>query len=265
MNDLGESNSQLIGAWSYFANRVSGGVVEELGGVTAAFCRVPIAFFNIAFLVEPVSGPEEWEDRLRRACVWCERQNVPWLFCCAESAGQAVPGALERALERAGLAPMMPLTGMIADELLPPARRLPELEYHLARDPQTTRWMGLLNQQAYGMPADSGLEGDFNDAVFGPDAYGVVGWHDGAPVSCTATILVAGRLYVAYVATPPQHQRRGYAEAVMRRSLEEAARERGWRRSVLHATDAGRPVYARMGYRAVERYMLYSRADSAAH
>ncbi len=119
--------------------------------------------------------------------------------------------------------------------------------------------MGTLNAMAYGMPVESDRGGDFNEAIFGPEAYGVVGRLEGKPVTCGATFVVDERLYVGYVATLPEHQRRGYAEAVMRRSLEEAARERGWRRSVLHATEAGRPVYAKMGHRGVEQYTLYAR------
>jgi GNAT superfamily N-acetyltransferase len=53
------------------------------------------------------------------------------------------------------------------------------------------------------------------------------------------------------VATDPRHQRRGYGEAAMRRSLEVAAERHGERPTFLHATGAGRPLYERMGYSAV--------------
>ena len=79
----------------------------------------------------------------------------------------------------------------------------------------------------------------------------VVGWTGGKPASGAAVMMVDGHRYVALVATDPAHQRRGYAEAAMRRALDVAAERHGAVPSFLHATDAGRPIYARMGYAPV--------------
>ena len=68
---------------------------------------------------------------------------------------------------------------------------------------------------------------------------------------------VDGYRYVALVATAPAHRRRGYADAVMRHALEAAASAYGERPTVLHATDAGRPVYERMGYTPISTHTLY--------
>jgi predicted acetyltransferase len=59
------------------------------------------------------------------------------------------------------------------------------------------------------------------------------------------------------VATEPAHQRRGYAEASMRHALEVASKRHGERPSFLHATDAGRPIYARMGYDTVATHTAF--------
>ena len=64
-------------------------------------------------------------------------------------------------------------------------------------------------------------------------------------------------LAVALVATAPAQRRRGYAEAVMRRALEVAASTHGDCPTVLHATDAGRPIYARMGYAPISTHTLF--------
>jgi predicted GNAT family acetyltransferase len=72
--------------------------------------------------------------------------------------------------------------------------------------------------------------------------------------------MVDGLRYVALVATHPEHQRRGYADAAMRRALEVAAAAKGKCPTFLHATEAGRPVYTRMGYRAVSHHTLYMEA-----
>ena len=51
----------------------------------------------------------------------------------------------------------------------------------------------------------------------------------------------------------------------MRRSLEVAARRHGMRPTVLHATEAGRPVYARMGYRTIANHVAFVEGAPAAH
>jgi predicted acetyltransferase len=77
--------------------------------------------------------------------------------------------------------------------------------------------------------------------------------------------MVDGLRYVAMVATEPAHQRRGYGQAVMQQALVTAAARHGATASVLHATDAGRPVYQRMGYRAISTHSLYMDKALAVH
>ncbi len=61
---------------------------------------------------------------------------------------------------------------------------------------------------------------------------------------------------MALVATDPVHRRRGYADAAMRRALEVAAAAHGALPTLLHATDAGRPVYERMGYSPIATHTM---------
>jgi predicted GNAT family acetyltransferase len=84
----------------------------------------------------------------------------------------------------------------------------------------------------------------------------VVGISDGRPVCSAAVMMVDGHRYVALVATEPGQQRRGFADAAMRRALENAASAHGEAPTVLHATEAGRPVYERMGYSKISTHTL---------
>ena len=92
---------------------------------------------------------------------------------------------------------------------------------------------------------------------FWKDHVPVVGWTGGKPASGAAVMMVDGLRYVALVATDPAHQRRGYAEAAMRRALDVAAERHGDVPSFLHATDAGRPIYERMGYTTVTTHTIF--------
>jgi GNAT superfamily N-acetyltransferase len=82
-------------------------------------------------------------------------------------------------------------------------------------------------------------------------------------VSTATAYAVGDVLYVAMVATLPGHGRKGYGELVMREALRLAGEARGpgaraGARATLHASEAGRPVYAAMGYEEVAHFVLLS-------
>lgn len=259
LTDLQLSDSQYITAWSRFANNHPLGTVERLDGVTAIFAGVPMPFFNLLFPDAAFDTAAELTARLRSGMEWAATRNVPWLAAlnCGWFANES-QGRPEEVAAGLGLAPQIALKGMIADELEAVTRPAPELEYRPARDAETRRAMVEINWQAYGMPAGGGTMDLDTEAIWAKPSYGVVGYAGGKPVTCSATFLVDGCLYVGWVATLPEHQRKGYGDAVMRRSLDEAANDHGPRRSVLHATPAGFPVYEKMGYRTVCDYTLYA-------
>jgi GNAT superfamily N-acetyltransferase len=99
----------------------------------------------------------------------------------------------------------------------------------------------------------------------GEGAFAVIGYAGAEPVATAITYVLEGILFVAFVATLPGHQRKGYAEAVMRRSLEAASRATGLSRTVLHATPAGQSVYERMGYHSTTPFTMYLRPPQGAH
>ena len=67
-------------------------------------------------------------------------------------------------------------------------------------------------------------------------------------------------LYAALVATVPEARGKGYADATLRRSLHRAHEATGFTRTILHATEAGYPVYKRLGYRVAAGFTCYKRA-----
>jgi GNAT superfamily N-acetyltransferase len=74
----------------------------------------------------------------------------------------------------------------------------------------------------------------------------------------TATAIVnEGCLFLFLVATMPNAQRKGYGDAVVRHALNTAYEATGINRSVLHATEAGYPVYMRLGYHTTSKFMGY--------
>ena len=112
-----------------------------------------------------------------------------------------------------------------------------------------------INALAYGMDLEAS-KAAIGSRTFWKDQFPVVGVAGGKPVSSAAVLMVDGHRYVALVATQPGLQRRGFADATMRWALENAARVHGETPTVLHATDAGRPVYERMGYATISTHAL---------
>jgi hypothetical protein len=82
-----------------------------------------------------------------------------------------------------------------------------------------------------------------------------VGWLDGRAVSIGAAFVEHGINHVSLIATVPDARRRGYGEALTWR----AALAEPELPAMLLSSDAGRPLYDRMGFLPLFRFTLWSR------
>jgi GNAT superfamily N-acetyltransferase len=158
---------------------------------------------------------------------------------------------------------MMGIQVMTGDirTLKPPARPLPDLEFRRIKERHDS-WIAFdLNLRAYGMPvfmAESVLD---TNAYFSDPKheFGFNAFAGGVPVSTATVIELDGWLYVALVATDPNHRQKGYAEAVMRHALTAAASELKISRTALDASVMGAPLYLQMGYQFTgEAWSMYA-------
>ena len=246
---------QFVSAWQTMSSAAPSYQCHSGAGVECVFSGVQVAFFNAAV----VTARDVSEAALQEAAVsareWAADRGVGWILVVTnEALREGVDAA--RALDGCGFSPLMPLTGMVAREV-GPVSRVPEgLELRLVDDDASGEAVLDVNAAAYGMPLEAG-KGVWGRRAFWKDHVGVLGVAEGQPVSSTAVMMVEGYRYVALVATAPGRQRRGYADAAMRRSLEVAGERFGKRPTFLHATEAGRPVYKRMGYEAVSTHVAF--------
>lgn len=246
---------QFTEAWRVFCTVSPDHVVADLNGMECIFSGLPIPFFNVVVITERSVSTEALHRHGRAACEWTAGKGVPWfLVVTHETLADGTDAAA--VLGECGLAPMVSLTGMLARRVAP-AESLPE-GLELARPDDDAGCAALLavNGAAYGVPLDAGIETIGSHSLW-KDHVAVVGKVGGKPVSCAAVLMVEEHRYVAFVATDPSHQRRGYADAAMRYALDLAARAFGETPTALHATDAGRPVYERMGYAPISRHTLF--------
>jgi GNAT superfamily N-acetyltransferase len=245
--DVDESLGQLVGAFAVFAQASPRGEGKSLPRIRICSANIRLAALNVA---APAHGQGLCRGALAAQEYFRSRGRDGTLI---------VPEAwvAGSALAASGIERILQLTGMAASALTEPLRPGALLEIRRAADRATIDAVGEVNALAYRKPAEWGREAVAVESVWRERVFACAGSVGGRAVAAAATVPVNGVLYVAWVATLPEHRRRGYGECVMRASLREAARATGLSRTALHATAAGFPMYLRMGYRPVCRLLGY--------
>jgi GNAT superfamily N-acetyltransferase len=252
-DDVTLSIGQIDGAWKLMCAGAPCAVVSASAGILYTFSGLPISFFNLAVLTGSGLSAEELSARGHEACAWAAARSVPWLLVVTHE--RLVPGVDAAAtLDACGLVAVMPLTGMLAQSVAA-AATVPGLRLIVPQDDEGCASILDVNGHAYGMDLEAG-KATLGSSTFWKQQFPVLGVAGGTPVSSATVLMVDGLRYVALVATEPGHQRRGFADATMRQALANAAVAHGETPTVLHASDAGRPVYERMGYVRISTHTL---------
>ena len=252
------SISQFLDAWRIFGRAHAGSKVENAAGVAYVFTGLPIAFFNIAM---PTLGPLSaavLEASARGAIQFAANapgDTPPWLFVVTNEALEAGVDA-PAVLDGCGLVPLLPLTGMVARRIAAATSVPAGLQLDVPEDDPGCGDIIDVNSAAYGMDL-AASKTTFGRGAFWADHVAVLGRAGGVPATSAAVMLSGGHRYVLLVATQPGHQRKGFAESAMRHALSVSAERFGERPTFLHATDAGRPIYARMGYEVVASHTCF--------
>jgi GNAT superfamily N-acetyltransferase len=245
-----ESVEQLALVWREVAlDRTPDADVRDLPGIAVRWTGSGFVFWNVVTLTEPELGPDLLPQRLSQAADVLRADEAPgllWLF--TDLLDEEAKAALDAAAEEAGLEYGFGGVGMAGDILPIPEPTHPDLTFVRVRTEEHLQAYADLNADAYGMPREEVREGLAGSKLFTETIYAYLALRDGEPVACAGTIEADGRLFLILDATHPAHQRRGYGEAVSRKALHEGARTTGLTRATLHATEAGAPVYTRIGF-----------------
>ncbi|MBL8214523.1 MAG: GNAT family N-acetyltransferase [Bryobacterales bacterium] len=231
----------------YAARQSKVGSMRASVGLEAAWVNSTLPFCNGTFLTAAPADAADLVRQLEAAKADAAPHALPWALFTYDPHFEnlAIPA-------ESGFARVMGVRVMTADiaRLAAPRRPLPALDFRRVTDDTGARHALDLNMQAYGMPSEMTESVLATGAFFGDPSreFGFVGYANGTPVSTASAVLIDGWLYVALVATMPGHQKNGYAEAVMRHALQQAAKATNVTRTSLDATDAGAPLYAQMGY-----------------
>lgn len=258
-----DETAESVAQWAtmykaYFVNLHRGGEVLERPGLLVACAGTLLPLCNGAVFTSEIEDEGDLEERIATGSRSFTERGLSGVFSvCDALIPRALRDIVPETFARFDYVPTMGMTGMAADQLLPPIRPLPVLRYETVKDPATAKILAVLNVLAYGMPLEWGPDWASRMDMSETGAFGFIGYLGGEPVTCAVTVPLEGRLYVALVATDADHRGRGYAEAVMRHSLNVAAKKTGLSRTILHASDMGHAIYARMGYHDTVRFALY--------
>jgi hypothetical protein len=240
-----ESKNQLIAVWrDLVADRQ--GLVDDHNGLCRMWADSPFGFWNTVTLTRSDISSEDLTDQLERAAGFMRSRKQAgflWVFedlLAADARAKLLPAAAAAGFEVAFTG-----HGMAGDLDLPEPVH-PELEMRPVRTEEDLLAYGEINGHAYGMPVEVGRLAVAGSQLW-LNAQAYLGYRDGRPVACAATIAGPDSIFLALVATLPGEMRRGYGEAVTRKAVYEGIKHTGHRRVVLHATPAGRPVYERIG------------------
>jgi GNAT superfamily N-acetyltransferase len=225
-------------------------------GLAISWPNTRFPFYNTLFLTEQLTDARVLQNRVLEAAAYMRaRPNGGMFVVCMDNLGGPAKENMGAILDRAKFAQAIPMTGMAGDILPMEAPGHSALRFVRIGDDSTIQAFAELNCVSYGVPIEAGLCLVKEHTLWRQHAYGFVAYEGDKPVSTATAIINEGCLFLFLVATAPDRRRKGYGEAVVRHALQRAHEATGIRRSVLHATDLGYPVYLRLGYHPTVKFM----------
>jgi len=201
----------------------------------------PLADFNRLTL-----GPDpDAEGFLVRSVARAKERGLPLTAIMSPHVAQSLaPVATRLGFTAAGAAPLMVLR---PDVLVQPSRPTNIVR---ALGPELVGIAGDLIAAAFDTPRD--VIARFIDVgiteTAGVETY--IAWGDEGPM-CTVSVTPTGNTGgISLMATPPEHQRKGMGRALLTQVIADY-RRRGVERFHLGATEAGRQLYASLGFELV--------------
>ena len=249
---IAELQANFIKANRDIAEHCATGEVREIDGLLIKYTGVPAGDQNAAFVTRPLRDPRA---AIREASSYFEDRAMPYGILMREG----LDPAAERACLKLGLVHVHTLPGMalapLADAVPEPPGELDirtvagEAQHDVHVETDAAGFEGPLDHARRLFPASL-----FQDGT----AVEFTGFLEGAPVA-VSTLVMTGRTAGVYgVATIPAYRRRGFGEAMTWRAVREGA-ARGCVMSNLTASDMGRPLYERMGFRLVAPFLIFAR------
>jgi GNAT superfamily N-acetyltransferase len=223
----------FLGSFRKLTEHAAGGEVRPFGTIFAFVTGVPAPLLNGCVLIDDCDPAA-----LDEALTWVARSRLPFRVFVASEPATALNAVLAaHSLSRDA----DPYPGMILHPLPEPPVRSADIEVADGLEP------GLAPYLPESFPDDAEVR------VFSARV-------DHQPAGVSIAIRTGDVSGVYGVETRPEFRRRGVGTALSWAAVN-AGREWGCDTVVLQATAAGLPVYKRMGFRTVLRYVTFTRGD----
>jgi GNAT superfamily N-acetyltransferase len=259
MNDFLIVEENLRTAMRFFGYATGTGEIASLPGSVVMNSGLDYGVFNIAMLEGRVSRSGlSLEQRLAEMGHYFKSRTTRWsLWVCEDLLDQDVRRRARQVIGDFGLRAISHPPGMLAAELLPPVTALPRVEIEPVSEAALQRAFTEITSISFEIPFEIARAVYACDSAWQGEYRGYVGLAEGRPVSIVALVRSGHTLGVYSLATHPNWRRQGYGEATMRAAIERATRETEAQQIVLQSTEAGYPLYKRMGFRDVTRFAVY--------
>jgi predicted GNAT family acetyltransferase len=149
---------------------------------------------------------------------------------------------------------------MILDPIEDSGWRTPpaELEVTPARDAHDIEEINEILNVTFGMPMDSVQTFRLERFLDNDDVKMFIGRVNGKAVTTATSIVIGETAGIFQVGTFEQHRGKGFGEVMTAQSVR-AAEEAGARIAFLQASNAGFPIYKRMGFQTVTSHTMFER------
>jgi len=225
------------------------GAVQDDGDVLMVSTRSPIAPFNRAFVVSDPDDPERSVARARRFYA-----DLPFFFETRDGLHpKAVAAAQAAGWPESGSSPGMAMDPIDVTALLSGS---PGLVVEEAKTPAAVEANLIVQADGFGVPIEF-MQTVFTTGLAAENVRCFTGSVDGKPVATSIVILGDQLAGVYSVATVGDVRRRGYGEAMTAHAVRVGAQENNCLIAYLQASEMGRPIYERMGFRELTTYRTY--------
>jgi GNAT superfamily N-acetyltransferase len=204
----------------------------------------PIADLNYAIIDD---GPQV-EEKLRQFGEVLQARDLPVVAVFTRAvADRLAPTARELGLQHAGSIPFMVYRTQKGASVF--AQDTYQID--LVDNEQSLEESGDLAARAFDLPLES-LRKTFGPLTLDtPEVSIFIARKDGMPVSSVMTTGMGPTIGIWTMATPPEHQRKGAGRAVLEYAID-YHRKRGAGLFYLLATEAGKPLYEKVGFQTLE-------------
>ena len=241
----------------FFGRATGEGEVLEQPGLLLIHSGMQSGIFNMA-LLSAEAGARELAAQLDHAAAYFAGRAAPWsVWLCEQWTPEVPPADVTAEFARRGFRQINNPPAMIAEKLKDPLNQLPQVDVRRVDDEPTRLAFATICSTCFDIPfrtAARFYEGE-RSWQYGYD--GFIGYARGAPVCAMATVVSGEATGVYSLGTLPEHRKRGYGEALMRRVLAELGHSEGERTTVLQSSEAGYRLYRQMGYRRVGSYRVF--------